>query len=107
MHIFFWDKNKKINIHKRLPKYIQNYIQQRFEQYETGLDDLRCIEYDEQNDEKSRKLIRIYSQSLVKKSGFSVHCCEDLDKHPEVLLYKGYVDVNGTVHMEDLRVMSY
>lgn len=107
MHLFFWDKNKKVSINKKLPKYVHNHIQYTFEQSDTDLNDLRCLEYNEPNDKKVHKYIRVYSQSLLRRSGVSLHSFTDLDKHPEVLLYKGYVDRNGVVHLEDLRVMSY
>jgi len=103
MPFHFWQRNGA----KRLPKPVQEYMRQEFMLRREYLTELRCFEYDGVIHEKPVRCIRIFSPHLAQEQHISIRTNEDLDQHPEVLLYEGYIDAQGNAYINDQRTMSY
>ena len=57
----------------------------------------------------SVSVVRIFNHIEAQKSGFSISRYHDLDEHPEVVVFEGYVFKDGPVHLrkkESLVVVS-
>ncbi len=67
------------------------------------LDTLRCIEYDDVIGDKRVKRVRIFSPEQARQHNLCIRGYEDMEKHPEMLLYDGYTDTDGTVYIGDRR----
>jgi hypothetical protein len=92
---------------KKLPKPIQEYMHRKFKLTWEYINKLKCFESVKVIDEKNVRCICIYSPHLAQQQNISVMTTRDLNRHPEVVLYKGHIYENGHVSMDDLRTMSY
>jgi hypothetical protein len=67
------------------------------------LDILRCFEYDGVVNGKKVRCIRIFSPYRAKGRHIIIRSKLDLEQHPEMLLFEGYVDRQGSVYIADRR----
>lgn len=68
------------------------------------LDLLRCFEYEGLVNENWVRCIRIFSPNKVREQRLSLMTNQDLEQHPEMLLFEGYIDSQGKVYVADRRV---
>lgn len=94
-----WHKNGS----KKLPRPVHEYIRHRFIVPSEYLDTLRCFEYDIVLNEKEVSGIRIFSPYRAKKQHLAIRTEADLEQHPEMLLFEGYIDREGRVYVADRR----
>ncbi len=94
-----WHKNGT----KRLPREVQEYMKRRFTLLPEYLDLLRCFEYDGLVNEKRVRCIHIFSPNRAREYHLSIKTNQDLGQHPEMLLFQGYIDGQGSVYVADRR----
>jgi hypothetical protein len=99
MHFSPWHKNGA----KKLPKPVQEYMKRRFTFLPEYLDLLRCFEYDSMVNEKRVRCIRIFSFNKAREQHLSITTNQDLEQHPEMLLFEGHFDSQGSVYVADRR----
>ena len=44
-------------------------------------------------------MVRIFNHDEAHRSGFTISSYHDLDEHPEVVVFEGYVFKDGPVHL--------
>ena len=88
---------------KRLPKAIHDYMRHRFTLLSEYLELLRCFEYLGQVNGKQVKRISIFSPDKAQEKQLLIRTRQDLEKHPEMLLYEGYIDSQGNAYVADRR----
>ena len=103
MHFTPWCKNGA----RRLSRPVHEYMRQRFNLLPDYLNMLRCFEYDGLFKGKQVRCIRIFSPDKAREYHFLIKTSLDLEQHPEVLFFQGYIDISGNVYVADRRIMSY
>ena len=98
---------KQQNSIKKLSGPVREYMRQKFMLSEEYLGELRCFEYEGNIDEGQVLRLLIFNPHLARRQHTPLQTHADLEQHPEVLLYEGYVDAQGGIYIEDLRTMSY
>jgi hypothetical protein len=99
VHFNPWHKNGV----KRLPRPVQEYMTRRFSLIPEYLDLLRCFEYEGLVSGKWVRCIRIFSPNKVREHRLSIMTSQDLEQHPEMLLFEGHIDSQGSVYVADRR----
>ena len=61
---------------------------------------IRCIDKSGVKDGIRVKMLRIFSLREVAARGIAVTGWETFDRHPELILFEGYLDSNNTAHLE-------
>ena len=102
MHIHLRNENKD----KRLPRAIREYMRRRFDLLPEYLELLRCFEYDGQVNGKQVRRISIFSPNKAGEKKLLIKTRQDLEQHPEILLYEGHVDNQGNAYVADRRAPS-
>jgi hypothetical protein len=99
----FFKRNNHNSKAKKLPRPVHEYMRQRFIFLSEYLDILRCFEYDGVVNGKEVRCIHIFSPYRAKEKCLSIRTKSDLDQHPEMLLFEGYIDRQGSVYVADRR----
>ena len=102
MHIHLRNENKA----KQLPKAIQEYMRRRFILLPEHLELLRCFEYDGEVNGKQVRRISIFSPNKAHEKKLLIKTRQDLEQHPELLFYDGYIDSEGNSYVADRRTPS-
>ena len=63
-------------------------------------EDIRCVEKHGVKDGFQVDLLRVFSLSDVEKKGITIAGWETFDKHPELIMFEGYLDVKNQAHLE-------
>ena len=100
--MFFRHKNHN-NEARKLPRPVHEYMQRRFTLISEYLDTLRCFECEGVVSGKEVRCIRIFSPYRAKEQLLSIKTEADLDQHPEMLLFEGYIDRQGSAYVADRR----
>lgn len=88
---------------RKLPKAIQEYMRHRFKLLPEYLELLRCFEYDGQINGRQVRIFSIFSPNKAQEVHLLIKTRQDLEQHPEVLLYQGYIDNQGNAYVADRR----
>ena len=88
---------------KRLPWPIEEYLRQRFMLRTDYVSRLRYFEHDDMLHEEPVKQVRIFSPDLAKQHSVAIRRNSDLEQHPEVLVFLGYIDRRGQIYIADRR----
>lgn len=88
---------------KRLPRPVQEYMKRRFNLLPEYISLLRCLEYDGRVNEKRVRRIRIFNRNRAVEQHLSITTNQDLEQHPEMLLFEGYIDSQSSVYVADRR----
>ena len=88
---------------KRLPRAIHEYMRRRFTLLPEYLELLRCFEYTGQVNDKQVRRISIFSPNKAREKQLLIKTIQDLEQHPELLLYEGYIDSQGNAYVADRR----
>lgn len=99
MHIHLRRENEI----RKLPKPIQEYMRHRFMLLPEYLELLRCFEYDGQINSRNVRLFSIFSPNRAQEKHLLIKTRQDLEQHPEMLLYQGYIDNQGNAYVADRR----
>ena len=99
----FFKRNNHNNEAKKLPKPVHDYMRHRFILLPEYLDMLRCFEYDGVFNGKQVRCIRVFSSYRARERQLSIKSNSDLMQHPEMLLFEGYIDRQGSVYVADRR----
>ena len=99
MHIHLRHTNEA----RRLPKAIQEYMRHRFILLPKYLELLRCFEYVGQVSGKQVRRISIFSPNKADERKLLIKTRQDLEQHPELLFYEGYIDSDGKAYVADRR----
>jgi len=102
MHIHLRNENEA----KRLPRAIQEYMRCRFDLLPEYLELLRCFEYNGQVNGKQVRRISIFSPDKASEKKLLLKTRQDLEQHPELLFYEGYIDSEGNAYVADRRTPS-
>jgi hypothetical protein len=87
----------------KLPRAMSEYMRQRFGVLPEYLDTLRCFEFEGVVSDKKVMRYRIYSPTRAQQQKITIASLSDLDKHPVMLLYEGYIDEEGKAYVADRR----
>ena len=88
---------------KRLPRAIQEYMRHRFSLLPEYLELLKCFENNDQVNGKKVRYIRIFSPNTAREKKISIKTRQDLEQHPDLLFYEGYIDSEGKAYAADRR----
>jgi len=88
---------------KRLPGAIQEYMRRRFILSSEYLKLLRCFEYNGQVNGKNVRRIIIFNPGTVHEKKLLIKTRQDLEQHPDLLFYEGYIDSEGRAYVADRR----
>ena len=99
----FFKRNNHNNKAKKLPRPVHEYMQHRFILLSEYLDTLRCFEYDGVVNGKEARCVCIFSPYRATEHHLCIKAKSDLDQHPEMLLFEGYTDRQGSVYVADRR----
>ena len=88
---------------KRVPEPVLQYMRKRFMLPTLYISSLRCFETNQGHHGERVTRLRIFSPTLASSFGLTVNKISDLDQHPEVLQFEGYVDRRGRVYVADRR----
>ena len=94
-----WHSNRA----KKLPRPVQEYMTRRFSLLPEYLDLLRCFEHEDLVNGKWVRCIRIFSPNKVREHQLSITTNQELEQHPKMLLFEGYIDRQNTVYVADRR----
>jgi hypothetical protein len=89
---------------KRLPKPIQEYMKARFKLLPEYLTLMRCFEYQGTVGNKEVSRVSIFSPANATEKHLMIITRKDLEQHPEMLLFEGYIDSQGKAYVADRRV---
>jgi hypothetical protein len=98
-HFHFW-KHSEV---KKVPEPVLQYMRRRFMLPALYMAGLKCVEYEEILHDKPVVRICIFDPYLASSTGFTVRKYQDLEEHPELLLFEGYIDRRGVVYVADRR----
>jgi hypothetical protein len=84
---------------RELPKPLFEHIRKRLNLVPEYLDSLRCFEYDVTANDKKLRCIRVFSPHAAKERNLKIRTNEDLVEHPELLLFEGYLDSEGSAYV--------
>ncbi len=88
---------------RRLPKVVQDYMIRRFVLLPEYLGLLRCFEYDGEVNGKQVRRVSMFSPSKAEETHILIKNRHDLEQHPEMLLFEGYIDKQGNAYAADRR----
>jgi len=95
----FWKSDEV----KRVPEPVLKYMRRRFMLPTLYICSLRCFEGEGVHNGEQVKKLRIFSPTLASSFGITLKKSADLNGHPEVLLFEGYIDHSGHVYVADRR----
>lgn len=98
-HLHFW-KHSEV---KRIPKPVLQYIRRRFMLPALYIAGLRCVQHEEMLHGEQVLRMRIFDPYLANTIGFTVNKYQDLEVHPELIQFAGYIDRRGVVYVADRR----
>ncbi len=101
--MFFKQNNHKNKVRK-LSSAVSRYMQYRFNMLPEYLDTLRCFECDGVVNGKGVRCVRIFSPYRTRERHLSIKDSLDLEQHPEMLLFEGHIDSQGSVYVADRRM---
>jgi hypothetical protein len=99
MHIHIPHKNEA----RRLPKSIQEYMRVRFKLLPEYLELLKCFEYQGTVGGKQVRRFSIFSPGGAAEKHVVIRTRQDLEQHPDMLLFEGYIDSQGNAYAADRR----
>jgi len=88
---------------KKLPRPIHDFMRRRFGVLPEYLENLRCFEFEDAVNDKKVKRYRIYSPTKAQQHKITIAGMSDLEKHPDMLLYEGYIDKERRAYVADRR----
>ena len=88
---------------RKLPRPINDYMRQRFGVLPEYLDALRCFEFEGAVNDKEVMRYRIYSPVKAQRQKITIAGLSDLEQHPGMLLYEGYINTEGKAYVADRR----
>jgi len=96
---------------KKLSYKMLDYLERKFLLLPKDMLPLRYVECKQFLGTLPARSIRIYDQTAVENNGFEIKTYEDLDKHSELMLYKGYILNNDIIYLAEqntsLAIESY
>jgi len=93
---------------KRLNSMVREYMRQKFVLRDDYIGDLRCFEYEADLHGRTVLRILVFNPHMARSKHAMIRTYTDLELHPDVLLYEGYVDdVRGSVYIKDCQTMAY
>ena len=96
-------KSRKTSEITRIPEPVQDYMRHRFLLLPKYIDMLRCFECDGVVQDNNVRFLRVFNPRIARERGISVKTGSDLEKHPDMLLFEGYIDCQSRVYMADRR----
>lgn len=87
----------------KLPRSLRDCMRRRFGLPGEHLDALRCFGYDSTVNGKQVRRFRIYSPVIARQQNIQIAGMADLEKHPNMLLFEGYIDREGEAYVADRR----
>ena len=100
--MFFEQKPHNGKVHK-LPGAVREYMSRRYNLLPEYLECLRHVEIDGIVNGRNVKRIRIFSSCKVRELNMVINSNSDLEQHPEMVLFEGYIDRQGDVYVADRR----
>jgi hypothetical protein len=88
---------------RKLPKPVQAYMRRKFNLPAEYLGILRCLENTRANGGNQGIIISIFSPVRAQEHRLVIKCTEDLKRYPEMVLFKGHIDNQGGVDIDDRR----
>lgn len=89
---------------RRLPRPVRDCMTRRFGLLAEHLETLRCFDYDSTVNGKQVRRFRIYSPLIAQQQNVAIAGLSDLEKHPNMLLFEGYIDREGEAYVADRRI---
>ncbi len=100
--MFFDLKPHNGKVHK-LPPAVREYMSSRYNLLPEYLERLRHIELDGTVNGRQVKRIRIFNPYKARELNVTISSNSELEQHPEIVLFEGYIDFQGNVYVADRR----
>ena len=104
-------RTKNGNNHSKLPRRLLDYLERKFLLLPKDMLPLRYVECKRFLGTLPARSIRIYDQRTAENDGVKIKAYDDLDKHSELMLYKGYILNNDIIYLTEqntsLAIESY
>ena len=81
------------------PRNLTNYLKNDLQFLPESMSSLRCVTLSGSFRGFPISLVRIFNYVEANMSGFTVSNYHDLNEHPEVVVFEGYVFKDGPVHL--------
>ncbi|MFH1650585.1 MAG: hypothetical protein ABID87_00555 [Chloroflexota bacterium] len=88
---------------KKLPKPVCEYMKRRFVLLPEYLDTLRCFHYQGLVNGREVSCFRVFSPCRAQEHYLTISRRGNLDEHPEMMLFEGYINRQGGVYVADRR----
>jgi len=85
---------------------VRHYLIDQFKLAPEYVDTLKCLESAQREDGRSLRIIQIFSPAMVSECLPKLRIPDDFQRHPEFVLYEGYVDERSVVHLSDRTRLS-
>ena len=83
----------------RWPENVLPYLENKFHLLPKEMLHLQCTRYQRKRNGMSMDFIRIFDRERAFEQGVNVRKYRDLDRHPQLVLFEGFILKNGTVHL--------
>ncbi len=88
---------------RKVPGPASAYLRERFDLARDYVNRLRCFEQEGIFHEAEARHLHIFDARLARELGLAIRSSADLERHPEVLGFRGYMDAGGRVYFADRR----
>ena len=88
---------------KKLSRHIQEFMRHRFNLPVEYLGILRCLEITKQVNGNKSTSLNIFSPVRAKEYHIKIKTFTDLERYPEMVLFKGHIDSDGVISVTDRR----
>lgn len=88
---------------KAIPGKVRRQLELQFHLDPQVIDDLGYVQQYGHYAGRQVRFIRIFDPSRVSNGGRSIHTYNDLSSHRLAILFDGYIDKDGSVHLTDRR----
>ena len=85
--------------HQQWPGNLKDCLKNEFQLLPEDMSSLQCVTLSGSFGGFSVSVIRIFNHVEVHEAGFTINDYHDLDEHPEVIVFEGYVFKDGPVHL--------
>jgi hypothetical protein len=83
----------------RWPENVLPYLENKFHLLPKEMLHLQCTRYLRKRNGMSMDFIRIFDRERAFEQGVNIKKYRDLDRHPHLVKFEGFILKNGTVHL--------
>ena len=90
----------------RWPQNVLPYLENKYHLLPKEMLHLQCTRYQKKNNGMPMNFIRIFDRERAWEQGVNIKKYRDLDGHPQLVLFEGFILKNGTVHLHKKEIFK-